>query len=297
MTTVAASERVRESRVSRVRLSTMLGYAVLIAVTALSLYPLYWMLTSAFKPGVTIITQPLTFSPHAATLANFKGVWANTPIATGFKNTAIVLALKGSITLFFCPLAGYAFAKFDFRGKQFLFAFVLLTLMLPTLVLMIPLLLEMSTLNWVNSYQALILPGAIDAFSIFWMRQVIAEYPDELLDAGRIDGCGPFSLYWRLVVPVIKPGLAALAVLTFLNIYNDFVWPVIVTNTEHMQTLQVVLSNLASTINANQLGADWHSVWGELLAGSTIATLPVLVLFLILQRQFMRGILAGSVKG
>jgi multiple sugar transport system permease protein len=294
---VAVSERYRERRMPRVRISTTLGYLVLIGVTAVSLYPLYWMVTSAFKPGVTIITQPLSFHPHAATLANFRGVLANTPLGTGFANTAIVLALKGSITLLFCPLAGYAVAKFEFRGKQFLFAFVLLTLMLPTLVLMIPLLLEMSTLNWVNSYQALILPGAIDAFSIFWMRQVIAEYPDELLDAGRIDGCGPFSLYWRLVVPAIRPGLAALAVLTFLNIYNDFVWPVVVTNTEHMQTLQVVLSNLASTINANQLGADWHSVWGELLAGSTIATIPVLVLFLILQRQFMRGILAGSVKG
>ncbi|MFL5962697.1 MAG: carbohydrate ABC transporter permease [Gaiellaceae bacterium] len=297
MAIAAASERLRERRVSRVRISTVLGYVVLLGVTALSLYPLYWMVTSAFKPGVTIITQPLTFDPHAATLSNFKGVLANTPIGTGFKNTAIVLALKGSITMFFCPLAGYAFAKFEFRGKQFLFGFVLLTLMLPTLVLMIPLLLEMSALSWVNSYQALILPGAIDAFSIFWMRQVIAEYPDELLDAGRIDGCGPFSLYWRLIVPAIKPGLAALAVLTFLNIYNDFVWPVVVTNTENMQTLQVVLSNLASTINANQLGADWHNVWGELLAGSTIATIPVLVLFLILQRQFMRGILAGSVKG
>lgn len=297
MAAVAVGERLRERRLPTVRLATVLGYAVLLMVTALSLYPLYWMVTSAFKPGITIITQPLAFDPQTATLANFRGVLANTPLATGFRNTAIVLALRGSITLLFCPLAGYAFAKFEFRGKRVLFGFVLLTLMLPTLVLMIPLLLEMSALQWVNSYQALILPGAIDAFSIFWMRQVIAEYPDELLDAGRIDGCGPFALYWRLVLPAIKPGIAALAVLTFLNIYNDFIWPVIVTNTEGMQTLQVVLSNLASTINANQLGVAWHSVWGELLAGSTIATVPVLVLFLVLQRQFIRGILAGSVKG
>jgi multiple sugar transport system permease protein len=169
--------------------------------------------------------------------------------------------------------------------------------MLPTLVLIIPLLLQMSQLGWVNTYQALILPGSIDAFAIFWMRQTIASVPDELLDAGRVDGAGEFGLFWRIVMPVIRPGLAALAVLTTMNIYNDFVWPVIVASDERMQTLQVVLSTLAQNISGNRIGADFATVWGELLAASSLAMVPLLVIFLALQRHFINGILAGSVKG
>jgi ABC-type glycerol-3-phosphate transport system permease component len=174
---------------------------------------------------------------------------------------------------------------------------VLITLMLPTIVLIIPLLLQMKELGWVNTYQALILPGAIDAFAIFWMRQVISAVPDELLDAARVDGCSEFGIFWRVVVPVIRPGLAGLAVLTIMNIYNDFVWPVIVASSERMATLQVVLSTLAQNITGNRIGADYATVTAELLAASSIALIPLLVLFIALQRHFINGILAGSVKG
>ena len=156
---------------------------------------------------------------------------------------------------------------------------------------------EMGVLGWVNTYQALIFPGAIGAFYIFWMRQQISDVPDELLDAGRIDGCTAFGLYWRIVLPVIRPAFAALAILTFLDIYNDFVWPVIVLNTNDMQTLQVMLSALYTTINNAQVGTTGHDAWGEVLAASSLATVPVLVLFVSLQRYFIRGVLAGSVKG
>lgn len=199
--------------------------------------------------------------------------------------------------MFFCPLAGFAFAKFHFRGRNLLFTLVLSTLMLPVIVLIVPLLLEMGQLEWVDTYQGLILPGAIGAFGIFWMRQQMAEVPDEMLDAGRIDGCTPFGLFWRIVVPVIRPALAALAILTFMDIYNDFVWPVVVTSSDTMQTLQVQLSALYTQINNAQPGLAGHSAWGEVLAASCLATLPILILFLALQRQFIRGILSGSVKG
>jgi ABC-type glycerol-3-phosphate transport system permease component len=169
--------------------------------------------------------------------------------------------------------------------------------MLPTIVLIIPLLLEMKTCGGVNTYQALILPGSVDACASVWMRQVIAAVPDELLDAARVDGCGEFGIFWRVVVPVIRPGLAGLAVLTIMNIYNDFVWPVIVASSDRMATLQVVLSTLAQNITGNRIGADYATVTGELLAASSIALIPLLVLFIVLQRHFINGILAGSVKG
>ena len=199
--------------------------------------------------------------------------------------------------MIFCPMAGFAFAKYVFPGKRVLFATVLTTLMLPTLVLLIPLLLEMSQLGWVSTFQALILPGAIDAFGVFWMRQVILAIPDELLDAARVDGANELRIFASIVVPVIRPGLAALGVLTFINIYNDFVWPVVAVNDEQHQTLQVMLSALYTQINNAQPGLAGSSAWGEVLAASSLATLPILILFLALQRQFVRGILSGSVKG
>lgn len=275
----------------------LLRYVFLLLVTAVMLFPLFWMVASSFKSGIDIATEPLTFHWRAFSLSNYSAMLDAVPLWTGFKNTAIVILFKGSLTLFFAPLAGFAFAKFRFRGRDFLFGALLSTLMLPVIVLLIPLLLEMGKLNWVNTYQGLALPGAIDAFSIFWMRQVISTVPDDLLDAGRIDGCTPFGLYWRIVVPLIRPGLAALAVLTFIGIYNDFVWPVIVTSSNNMQTLQVMLSALQSQINAAQVGTAGASAWGEILAASTLASIPVLVLFLVLQRQFIQGALAGGLKG
>jgi len=219
------------------------------------------------------------------------------PMGVGFKNTAIVVIGKGLLTMFFCPLAGFAFAKFHFRGRKVLFTLVLGTMMLPPIVFMIPLLLEMGTLGWVNSYQALILPGSIGAFGIFWMRQQISEVPDDLLDAGRMDGCSPFGLFWRIVLPVLRPALAALAILTFIDVYNDFVWPVVIINSNDMQTLQVMLSAVTTQINNAQIGTTGQSAWGEILAACALATLPLLVLFVILQRHFIQGVLAGSVKG
>ncbi|WP_405866202.1 MULTISPECIES: carbohydrate ABC transporter permease [unclassified Streptomyces] len=272
-------------------------YVVLAGLAVLFVYPIWWAISSSLKPPNDIVRAPLSFSPGSATFGNYQAMFHDVPIGTGFLNTVLVVAVKGAMTMCFCPLAGYAFAKYRFLGRDLLFGVLMLTLMLPTLVLIIPLLLEMSQLGWVNTYQALILPGSIDAFSIFWMRQTIAAVPDELLDAGRVDGASEFGIFARIVVPVIRPGLAALGVLTAMNIYNDFVWPVVAVNDESHQTLQVVLSTLAQNVTGNRIGADFGTVWGELLAAGSIAMLPVLLLFVLLQRHFINGILAGSVKG
>ncbi|MGV9378834.1 carbohydrate ABC transporter permease [Nonomuraea sp. NPDC003707] len=276
-----------------------LQYALLALLAIVFLYPIWWAVSSSLKPAADIIADPLSISTSvgALTLDNYRAMFADVPIGTGFANTALVLVVRGAMTMVFCPLAGYAFAKYAFPGKNLLFGVVLLTLMLPTLVLIIPLLLEMSALGWVNTYQALILPGSIDAFSIFWMRQTIAAIPDELIDAGRVDGAGEFGIFAKVVLPVIRPGLAALAVLTTMNVYNDFVWPVVAVNDTSHQTLQVVLSTLAQNVTGNRIGADFATVWGELLAAGSIAMLPLLVIFVLLQRHFINGILAGSVKG
>uniref|UniRef100_A0A942SYK2 Carbohydrate ABC transporter permease n=1 Tax=Neobacillus citreus TaxID=2833578 RepID=A0A942SYK2_9BACI len=288
---IAQQSRTRRS------LPNLPAHAFLLVLLVAFLAPVAWAIVSAFKPAADIVADPLGFHPSEFTLGNFSAMFADVPIAHGFLVTAIVLVAKGAITLVFAPLAAFAFAKYDFVGKGFLFGTVLVTLMLPTIVLIIPLLLEMKALGWVNTYQALILPGSVDAFAIFWMRQVISAVPDELLDAGRMDGAGEFGLFWRIVLPVIRPGLAGLAVLTIMNIYNDFVWPVVVASSDRMATLQVVLSTLAQNISGNRIGADYATVTGELLAAASLALVPLLVLFIVLQRHFINGILAGSVKG
>jgi ABC-type glycerol-3-phosphate transport system permease component len=279
------------------RLGAVGRYTLLTTVSLISLAPLLWMVASAFKPGAEVITRPFAFNPAALTLHNFRAMLQTIPIGVGFRNTAIVIAVKGGLTMLFCPMAGFAFAKYQFPGRRLLFGTVLATLMLPTLVLLIPLLLEMSELGWVSTYQALILPGAIDAFGVFWMRQIIAAIPDELIDAAMVDGAGDLRVFRSIVLPVIRPGLAALGVLTFINVYNDFVWPVVAVNDAGHQTLQVMLAGLAQNIRAGQLGADWTSVWGQLLAASTVAALPVLLVFILLQRHLIKGVMAGSVKG
>ena len=271
-------------------------YGMLTAVSVVSLFPLLWMVASAFKPGGAVIAEPFTFHPSQLTLHNFRAMLHTLPIGIGLRNTAIVIAVKGTITMIFCPMAGFAFAKYDFFGKRVLFSAVLATLMLPTLVLLIPLLLEMTQLHLVNSFPALILPGAVDAFGVFWMRQIISAIPDDLLDAARVDGAGDIKIFWRIVLPVIRPGLAALGVLTFINIYNDFVWPVVAVNDTTHSTLQVMLASLAHAATSGQLG-DWTNSWGQLLAASTVAALPVLLVFVLLQRHLIRGVMAGSVKG
>lgn len=290
----ASAPAPRSGRRPSLRLGTHLFLMILLIAF---LAPVAWAIVSSFKQPNDIIRDPLGFDVSTFTLDNFTAMFQDVPIAHGFLNTAIVLVAKGGITLFFAPLAAFAFAKYGFIGKNLIFGTVLVTLMLPTIVLIIPLLLEMKSLGWVNTYQALILPGAVDAFAIFWMRQVISSVPDELLDAARVDGCSEFGIFWRVVVPVIRPGLAGLAVLTIMNIYNDFVWPVIVASSERMATLQVVLSTLAQNITGNRIGADYATVTAELLAASSIALIPLLVLFIVLQRHFINGILAGSVKG
>jgi len=291
---MTALETTREAR----RRPLVVPQAFMVLLTLAFLSPVVWAVVSSFKPAVDIIRDPLGFNPTTFTLDNFVEMFGDVPLASGFLNTTIVLLLKGSLILFFAPLAGYAFAKYEFPLKNVLFGTVLVTLMLPIIVLIIPLLLEMKEFGWINTFQALVLPDSFQlAFAIFWMRQVIASVPDELLDAARVDGCSEFGIFWRIVLPVIRPGLAGLAVLTVMNIYNDFIWPVVVTTSDSMQTLQVVLSTLAQNITGNTIGADYATVTGELLAASSIALLPLLVIFILLQRHFINGILAGSVKG
>jgi len=295
--TQTAPTEVIKGNPRRSPLADALAYLFLGLLAIFFLFPLAWMMLSSLKSGQDIATSPLAFDPRAMSFDSYGAMLANVPLLDGFKNTLIVILFKGGLELFFCPLAGYAFAKLRFRGREMLFNILLATLMLPVIVMLIPLLLEMGTFGWVDSYQALIFPGAVSAFAIFFMRQQFADVPDELIESGRLDGAGPFRIYWSIVLPIMRPAVAALAILTLLGIYNDFVLPVIVISSVDKQTLQIMLSYLATQINNASVGTAGTNAWGQILAASTLATLPLLILFIALQRHFVSGLMAGALKG
>ena len=289
--------RVSLPAAKRLTFSTLLMYLFLFGMSVFFLFPLAWMILSSFKPPTDISAAPLYFNPSTFSFNNYAEMLKNVPMGIGFKNTLIVVILKGGLTLLFAPLAAFAFAKLRFRGRTLLFNLVLATLMLPPIVMLNPLLLQMGRLGWIDTFPALVFPGAIGAFYIFMMRQQFADVPDELLDAGRVDGCNSFQLYWKIVLPMLRPALAALAILVFLDIYNDFLWPALATNSLDMQTLQVMLSYLATQINNASVGTTATNAWGQVMAASALATVPLLIVFVVLQRHFIRGIMAGALKG
>jgi ABC-type glycerol-3-phosphate transport system permease component len=264
-------------------------YIVIVIAAAASLLPLYWLATSAFKPPAQIFTLPPLPLPSPPTLDNFRQVWRETRVARAFVNSVIISGGFVTLSLFLCSLAGYAFAKFPAApGNRKLFAFVLGTMLIPGAVTIIPNFIVLAKLGLVNTYWSLMLPGAAGAFGIFWMRSYIASHlPDDLLSAARIDGCGEFEIYWRIVLPVCRPALAALGVMQLTGSWNNLMGAFILLRTPDMQTLPLLIYLLQG---------DTRTPYGMIMAAGLIATLPLVIAFLIFQRQFISGITAGSVK-
>ena len=264
-------------------------------------FPLVWTFISSFRPDASFLTSPFAFHPRDLEVQNYRLAFNGNAASSGgslwvgFKNTVVQVTIILATTLFFCPLAGYGFAKFRFRGRSTLFGLMMLTLFFVPITQYIPLLLEMNSLNWVDTYQALVMPLVISSLGIFWMTGVISGVPDELLQAARVDGCGPFTVWLRVVMPVISPALVSLAVVTFLSAYNDFFWPLLILPSQGMQTIQVVLQLFTTALFNSETGSA--SNWGQVLAASSIVFIPTVAVFIGLQRFFIHGMLEGSLKG
>ncbi len=264
---------------------------VMVAIGAfIMLMPFYYMFVFATHSNSDILSVPPPFwfgdqlDENLAQLLELRPhFWRSVGWSLWIAGATTVL------TLFFCSLAGYAFSMFEFRYREMLFAFVLTTLLLPGFVTMIPTILLMQQLGWINSSKALIIPGACGALGIFMMRQYIGSaVPRELIDAARMDNCGEFGIYWRIVLPLIGPALGTLALITFIGSYNNFVGALLVLRDQDSYTLPLVLRSLQGTNGVT---------WGALSVGAAIAVLPLLVLFAFYSRRLIDGLTAGSVKG
>jgi multiple sugar transport system permease protein len=263
-------------------------YLPLFGCLLLMVAPFLWMLSGSFKPESDIRKVPPVLIPTAPTAASYRQLFSSLDFTTMFANSVIVALAVTAGNLLFCSMLGYALAKLDFRGRRAVFSLVIGTLMVPGLVTFVPLYVLVANMKLTGSLLGLILPFLAAPFGVFLMRQFISTLPDELIDAARVDGCRELAIYWKIILPLTRPALATLGIITFLGSWNNFLWPLVVAQNEDQYTLPVGLA-LASS------GQDFTR-FGVLLAGAVVVLLPVMVVFLLFQRHFVAGIATTGLK-
>ena len=268
--------------------ATIVVNTLLVLGAVLTAFPLLWMVSVSFMPIGAASSYPPPLLPESPTLDNYRELFAKHNAGRYMLNSAIVASMATVIALVLNTMAGYAFAKLRFKGREKIFQTLLGALVIPAQVTMIPLFALVKELGLISTYGGVIVPAMATVFGIFLIRQYALSLPDELLEAARIDGASEARIFWSLVVPLLQPILVTLAILTFLATWNDFMWPLIVLTDQELHTLPVALAGLSREhVQDNEL----------MMAGAVITVVPVLALFLALQRYYIAGILAGSVKG
>ncbi|MEU6482402.1 carbohydrate ABC transporter permease [Streptomyces sp. NPDC046887] len=281
-------DRRRRRRAARQRWGNPWLYLPLTGALFLMVVPFLWMLSGSFKPEADIRKVPPVMLPTEPTTANYAELFDNLDFVGMFANSLVVALVVTAGNLLFCSMLGYALAKLRFRGRKAVFALVLGTLMVPGLVTFVPLYVLTTNLGLTDSLLGLILPFLAAPFGVFLMRQFIGSLPDELIDAARMDGCGELAIFWRIILPMTKPALATLGIISFLGSWNNFLWPLVVAQNEEQYTLPVGLALVSS-------GQDFTR-YGILLAGAAVVLVPVLVVFLLFQRHFIAGIATTGLK-
>lgn len=263
-------------------------YAVMTVGLFFVVLPFVWMVISSFKPEAEVMSIPPTWWPETITTSNYSTLFSKLDFPTYFANSAIVAGAVALGNVIFCSMLGYALAKLEFPGKKAVFGLVLGTLMVPGVVTFIPLFVLTTNIGLANSLPGMILPFLAGPFGVFLMRQYVLTIPDELIQAARVDGAGELRIFFSVVLPLCGPALATLGVLTFLTSWNNFLWPLVIATSEDKFTLPVALALYSVGQNATK--------YGLLLAGSVVVVLPVLAVFLVLQRRIMQGIAMTGIK-
>ncbi|HEU0114612.1 MAG TPA: carbohydrate ABC transporter permease [Thermomicrobiales bacterium] len=262
-------------------------YAVLVVAAVIAIVPFLYVISTSFKSTIALFSYPPEWIPTQPTLENFAGLVNDYPFIRWTLNSFIVAAAVTVIKVGIDSMAGYAFAKMDFPGKNVLFLIVLMTLMVPFAATLIPLFLIVRNLNLTNTYLGLILPPLASPIGIFMMRQFIETLPGDLEHAARLDGCSEFQIFRRIILPLIRPGLVVLGVFTFMTQWTSYLWPLVIGTKPEMFTLTVGVQSLKSLFTVN---------WGILSAGAVLSMLPLVIVFLFLQRYFIAGSIAGALK-
>lgn len=272
----------------KARLNKMILHLILLIGVFISIFPFYWLVVMASNKTGDILAFPPKLTLGNELFANIGKIIEKVDFFQAFLNTLFVACASTAGILFFCSLAGFTFAKFVFPGKRILFGGLLVTMMIPSQLSFIPSFLLVAEIGWASTFKALIIPGIASAFGIFWIKQFAEEaIHDSLLEAGRLDGCSPFRLYWHIALPILRPALAFLGIFSFIGSWNDYLWPLVALNDPEKFTLQVALS---------QLNGIYTTDYGMIMAGTLLATLPLIIFFIFVSRQFISGITAGAIK-
>ncbi|WP_160724273.1 carbohydrate ABC transporter permease [Bacillus sp. USDA818B3_A] len=267
----------------------LLLYIFALMGVTISIFPFYWIFTATTLTESQIFKVPPTFAPGGNFINNLTKLTDQWEIWRALINSLLVSGITTVTTIFFSALAGYAFAKYRFKGRDPLFYTVLLMMMVPTQVMLVPMFIIMMNFNWIDSYYALTIPYLVTPMGVFLMRQQMLAFPDDLIEAARIDGCRDFGIFFRIVLPVMKPACAALGIITFMHQWGNFIWPLVVVSSKEMYTLPLMLSMMV------QPGQVVH--YGQVMVAASIGLLPMLILFLFFQKHFVSGVFSGSVKG
>lgn len=268
----------------------VLAYLILTIGAISMLVPFGWMLATSLMSNAQIYEFPPRLVPNPVQWQNYPEAMQSVPLVRFFWNSLLVASLTTAGQMVTASMAGYAFARLNFPFRNTLFLLFLATMMIPPQVNVVPLFMLMSKLGWIDTYYALIVPGLFGAFGIFLLRQWFLGFPGELEQAARLDGCNPWQIYWHIALPTAMPALATLGIFTFISTWNSFLWPLIVTNSEVMRTLPVGLAAFKGAFREN-------TQWGPLMAAGVISVLPALGVFLAGQKYFIKGLMAGSLKG
>jgi multiple sugar transport system permease protein len=275
---------VKRSATSKWLLYTVVTLGFIAVIT-----PFVWMVLGSVKPERELLRVPPTWWPETFTLDNYRTLFGKGIFPRSFFNSTLIAVVVTAANIVFCSMVGYALAKLDFRAKKLVFGLVMGTLMIPGMVTLVPLFVLVANLGLVDTYPGLMLPFLVTPFGVFLMRQFIIELPDDLLDAGRIDGASELRIFRQIILPLCGPGVATLGILTFLSSWNSFLWPLVVAQTQEHYTLPVALALFSKN---QQVTPNY----GLLLAGATVVVVPVLIVFLIFQRRFIEGIATTGIK-
>lgn len=293
--TVLSSGRVNERRRTQKVERTILllaVYALLALISLVFVYPFYYMIIASFMTVPEILTLYPHLLPESWQLASYQLLFHEYPYLREIFNTVFIAVASTTGIVLFSSMAGFAFAKSRFPGRNPLFGFLLLTMMMPNQLQLIPMYEIMNFLHWRNTYYGVVVPGLVGAFGIFLMRQIIiSSLPDEIIDAATIDGSSFAGTYWRICLPIVRPGLTVLALLAFVESWNSFLWPLLMLDKPELQTISVALASL-------EVGATMDPIFmTATIAGAVIGTIPLVVLLLLAQRSLIEGIASGAVKG
>lgn len=273
---------------NRKKVNAALTYIVLIVAAFISLFPFYFMSVSATNTNAEILsaTPRLFFGTNL--VENLKNLNERLNLGRVLFNSIVMTVTYTLLAMLIHSMSGYALAKFNFKGKNLIFGIIMLTMMIPGQVMYVPLFKLMNNIGWANTYQAVILPGLAGAFGMFLMRQNMLAFPTSLIEAARIDGYGEFAIFMKVVMPSMKPALSAMGIYMFMSMWNSFMWPLIILGTKSMYNFPVALSMLE--------GVAWRKDYGVIMLATVFAVLPILLIFLLFQKQFVAGVMGGAVK-